>query len=40
MVLLLLLVLLEEDQGRTDGRKEAFTEALDGGDAFLVVVLV
>jgi hypothetical protein len=36
MVLLLLLVLLEEDKGRTDGRKEAFTEALDGGDAFLV----
>jgi hypothetical protein len=39
MVLLLLLVLLEEDKGRTDGRKEAFTEALDGGDAFLVVLV-
>ena len=38
-MVLLLLVLLEEDQGRTDGRKEAFTEALDGGDAFVIVLV-
>jgi len=37
-MVLLLLVLLEEDQGPTDGRKEVFKEALDRGDAFLVVL--
>ena len=38
-MVLLLLVLLKEDKGRTDGRKEAFTETLDGGDAFVVVLV-
>jgi hypothetical protein len=38
-MVLLFLVLSEEDKGRTDGRKEAFTEALGRGDAFVVVLV-